>query len=399
MSTLRAPSTSSNRGERPPGRGWWRWLPAGAAVLTGLVIMVLSAQPTGETSPLDGGGVLERLPGIVDAEPAAEAPRPLVVGYVPYWEQRSAVADALQAADLLTTVAPWWYAPTEDGGVVEQHPDFTDTGDDVVQRLRGRGLRVMPTIANHRDGEWDFEVVPRMIADPEARTAHVDNLTGLAVDRGFDGIVVDYELLGADDRDNFTAFLTELAAALHERDLRLAVALHAQTSDEGSGGHNAAQDYRAIGRVVDEVHLMAYDLHYDESEPGPIAPLPWVDDVLEYATAHVPPEKVLLGVGLFGYDWPVGGTADGLQLHEVAELVADRGGEAGWDEDAAAPWLTYEDDGVARTVWYEDAPSVAAKLALVEEHGLGGAFLWRLGGVPDDVWEAARGALGPQADE
>jgi spore germination protein YaaH len=393
MLTLLPRSKSSTPDERAPGSGWWRWLPAGAAMLAGLILLGVTALRGPEDTALADMPLIERLPGVQEPAPAEEVP-PIVLGYLPYWEQPAAMDDALREPDLLTTAAPWWYAPTVEGGVVEQHPRFTDTGDDVVRTLRERGLRVMPTIANHREGEWDFEVVPRLIADKGARSAHVDNLVALVDDRGYDGIVIDYELLGADDRDNFTAFITELGARLHDDERRLAVALHAQASDEGSGGHNVAQDYRAIGAAVDEVHLMTYDLHYDESEPGPIAPLPWVADVLDYATERIPPEKLLLGVGLFGYDWPPDQPADGLQLHEVAERIAGNDGEQGWDEDAQSPWFTYRADGVDRAIWYEDARSVAAKLAMVDEYDLGGAFLWRLGGVPDDVWEAAEQTLG-----
>lgn len=399
MLTLLPRSRSSTPDERTPGPGWWRWLPVGGAVLAGLIVLAVTAMRSPGDMPLADMPLIERLPGFQEPEPADEAPAdeapPVVLGYLPYWEQSIAMDDALRDPDLLTTAAPWWYAPTAEGGVVEQHPRFTDTGDDVVRRLRARGLLVMPTIANHRDGEWDFEVVPRLIADGTTRSAHVDNLVALVDDRGYDGIVIDYELLGAGDRDNFTGFITELGAALHARDRRLAVALHAQSSDEGSGGHNVAQDYRAIGQAADEVHLMTYDLHYDESEPGPIAPLPWVADVLDYATERIPPDKLLLGIGLFGYDWPDGETADGLQLHQVAGRIEDNNGTRGWDSDAQSPWFTYEQDGGDRTLWYEDARSVAAKLALVDEYDLGGAFLWRLGGVPDDIWEAAGQTLEP----
>jgi spore germination protein YaaH len=364
------------------------------------VMIPVAVQWVRPTPQAAGGGTAAARPA---ADPGAARPAtgpgaalPVVVGYLPYWAQPAAVADAVRGSDLLTVAAPWWYAPTDSGDVVEQHPEFTDTGDHVLRRLRAEGLVVMPTIANHRDGEWDFEVVPHVIADRGTRSAHVRNLVDLVEDRGFDGIVIDYELLGAGDRDNFTAFVTELGTALHANDRQLAVALHAQASDAGSGGHNVAQDYRAIGRVADQVHLMTYDLHYDESDPGPIAPLPWLTDVLGYATERIPPEKLLLGIGLFAYDWPEGRTADDLQLAQVDRRIASNEGEQGWDERAMAPWFRYRSDGVARTIWYEDARSVEAKLALVARYDLAGAFVWRLGGVPEDIWRVTRQTLRPE---
>lgn len=385
MSTplLHVPSSDQRDQERGP-RG------LALAALGAVLVIVVALSLAGSPPPEDRPAPVRML------DPAVATSEPDVVGYLPYWDQPAAIDDALREPDLLTVAAPWWYSPTSTGGVVLQHRGHTDTGSDVVDALRARGLEVMPTIANHHEGEWDFEVVPELIADDAARAAHVRNLVELVTRRDYDGIVIDYELLGAGDRDNFTALLTELGAALHAHDRQLAVALHAQATDEGSGDHNVAQDYRAIGRVVDQVHLMTYDEHYDESEPGPIAPLPWVTDVLDYATARIPPEKLMLGIGLYGYDWGDGDTADDLQLAQVARRIDANRGEQGWDQRAAAPWFRYDDDGVARVIWYEDARSVQAKLDLVARYDLGGAFIWRLGGVPDDIWWAAEQTLRPE---
>ena len=82
--------------------------------------------------------------------------------------------------------------------------------------------------------------------------------------------------------------------------------MHAKTTDTGYDQRNLAQDYAALGHSADRVVVMAYDWHWAFSAPGPIAPTWWVDDVLDYATSVVPPEKLALGVGLYGYDWSGG---------------------------------------------------------------------------------------------
>ena len=382
---------SSGRSESPPHRR--RWPLAAAIVAVALAIAVALPAVDGRQATPSADPVTDPVADdAVDtgaAGDAADPASPEVSGYVPYWEQEAAIADVAANRRLLTTAAPWWYAPTHDGDVVEQHPAYTDTGAAAVTRLRSQGVRIMPTIANHRDGEWDFEVVPALLADAGARARHVQGLADLAADRDFDGIVIDYELLRAQDRDAFTAFVTALADALHADGRRLAVALHAQRTDAGDGEHNQAQDYAAIGAAVDELHLMTFNQHYNESPPGPIAPLPWVSDVVAYTIARVPAHKVILGIGLFGYDWGDGPVAEDLQLTGVDLRIAMTGGTPAFDERAASPYLRYMRDGVDHELWYEDARSVEAKLALVDRHGLGGAFFWRLGAVPDGIWRAA----------
>ncbi|CAN5898463.1 glycosyl hydrolase family 18 protein [soil metagenome] len=388
-------SPSSGPDERPRRRQRRAWRLWAALVTLTLGVAVVALPPVRERAP-GGEAVTDALAqrGDVDDRPApADRPALQVVGYVPYWQQPAAVADVTANRGWLTTVAPWWYSPTADGDVVEQHPAYTDTGDGAVQRLRDAGMTIMPTIANHRDGAWDFAVVPTLIADDGTRSRHVRALAELVATRDFDGIVIDYELLEADDRDNFTAFVTELGEALHADGKRLAVALHAQRSDAGDGGHNQAQDYAAIGAAVDEIHLMTYNQHYDGSQPGPVAPLPWVSDVIAYALTHVPAHKLILGIGLFGYDWGGGRVAEDLQLTQVDRRIASTGQAPRFDDASASPFVRYRRDGVDRELWYEDARSVEAKLALVERHRLGGAFFWRLGAVPDDIWRAAARVL------
>jgi spore germination protein YaaH len=395
MSTQLRPSLSSGQREPASPRRRTRRIVVAAvalAVLGGSVLAGAAVRnpPTPETAvPADRSA---DLPADAPADSTGQ-PVTQLTAYLPYWQQPAALADLEANQHWLTTAAPWWYSPTPSGDVVEQHPEYTDTGEQVVERIRATGVQLMPAIANHRNGAWDFEVVPRLLADADTRRRHVDALVELVTARDYDGIIIDYELLGVGDRENFTAFVTALGDAMHAVDRRLAVALHAQDSDAGAGPHNQAQDYAAIGAAADEIHLMTFDQHYDESEPGPVAPLPWVVDVVAYAKRLVPAEKLILGIGLFGYDWGGGDVADDLQLTQVRERIATTGAQPRFDRVAASPQLRYRRNGVDHEIWYEDARSVAAKLALVEREDLGGAFFWRLGSVPDAIWRGAQWQL------
>jgi spore germination protein YaaH len=149
--------------------------------------------------------------------------------------------------------------------------------------------------------------------------------------------------------------------------------------------------------VVDEVRVMAYDYAWEGSEPGPIAPVGWVEDVVAHAVAHVPRERVVLGLAAHGYDWPdpsapsagpdgAGGGRD-LMYADAMDLAERQGREVEWNNDAQTPWFSYSADGEVRSVWFEDAPSLAAKLEVAAEYELGGVFLWRVGGEDPTLWD------------
>ena len=49
-----------------------------------------------------------------------------------------------------------------------------------------------------------------------------------------------------------------------------------------------------------------------------------------------------------------------------------------FDPIAQTPYFNYYDEGTQHEVWFEDARSIRAKLALIPEYGLQGASYWNL---------------------
>ena len=129
---------------------------------------------------------------------------------------------------------------------------------------------------------------------------------------------------------------------------------------------------------------MTYEWGYTYGPPMAVAPLPNVRAVLDYAVTEMPPSKIFLGVPNYGYDWPlpfVQGTtrAQSISNQRAIELAVQYGAEIAYDETAQAPNFQYTDaSGTVHQVWFEDARSMEAKLALIAEYGFKGAGFWNL---------------------
>lgn len=324
-----------------------------------------------------------------DAYVARPPELPLVIGSIPYWDRGAALMSTYKYARRIDVVSPWSYSVTADGAVAATEGSDLHSDSTLATRLGDSNIRTIPTITNTTAGEWDRDTVARVLSDPGLRRAHVDALTALVHAHGFDGVQIDYENLLSADRAGFSAFIGELGDALHRIGKVLHVAVHAKQNDAGYGPHNEAQDYAAVARGADKVIVMAYDRHWATSPAGPIAPYEWVEEVLRYAITQIPREKLVLGVGLYGYDW-VGSTGTPLTWTQVMSVAAAQKPLISWDETSRSTHFAYVLDGIPHEVWFENARSVEAKTDLARRHGLAGIALWRLGGEDPSIWR-----LGP----
>jgi spore germination protein YaaH len=253
----------------------------------------------------------------------------------------------------------------------------------------------------------------RILADADQRAAHVDAIAEFAADGDFAGIDIDYERFAFDDgrdtwattRPNWVAFVEELSARLHDDDRTLTVSIPpvydaGQTADSGFWVY----DYAAITPHVDHIRVMAYDYSVAASEPGPIAPLTWVDQIIAGTTAASgDPSKLILGVPLYGRNWPTSArgecpeNAPGVETvtnRAVDDLVARRNATPAYDPALGEWTFSYEaefSDGALtctqqRTVFYVDDDGVQQRVQRALDAGLGGVSLFALGYDDQQVW-------------
>src|SRR5699024_7237812 len=156
-------------------------------------------------------------------------------------------------------------------------------------------------------------------------------------------------------------------------------------SSEQEGILYEAHDYRAHGEIVDMVVLMTYEWGYTYGPPMAVSPINQVRQVVEYAVTEIPPEKILLGQNLYGYNWTLpfvegGPGATAVSPQRAIEIAREENAAIQYDEDAQAPFFRYTNsEGVEHEVWFEDARSIQAKFNLIREFNLLGIAYWKLG--------------------
>ncbi len=312
------------------------------------------------------------------------------VGSIPFWDQTAAFASYKKNAGLFKFISLFWYSLRADGSIRKYIYAAADKS--IISYAHSHGTKVLLLVANLPDedegGDWDYKRVDKVISSETARQKHIVDLVALAKKLSVDGISIDYEALKAYQKDNFTTFIKELSEALHGKGKILSVALHAKIreGDPAYSNGSQAQDWGELSKYADQLHLMTYEEHWSSSSPGPSASVDWVRSILNYAITLIPKEKLFAGVPLYGYDWPESGKAAGLTYQDVLALIKKHRPTILWDEKSKSHYFIYKTAGATHTVWYEDADSFTAKLALFKELGIYNLEFWRLGHEDPNVW-------------
>ncbi len=307
------------------------------------------------------------------------SPRPARIRWAYFMKSDPASWASLQTgSDHLDYVSPFYFA-VDGRGVVTGTPDLQ-----ADQLLRAKGIRILPTFKNGPQGA-DFQPVLR---DPGVRRSTIDQIVRIVEDYRYDGINLDYEGVLSSDRDALTAYVVELAAALHARAKLMTMAVPAKTGDTSTGWAGAF-DYPALASQNDLILVMAYGYRVPSSMTiGSVGPHAWVDRVAAYAATQIPAAKLLLGLAWYGYDWNITdrGLTRSVRYLDALALAQRFGAPIEYDEFEQVAHFRYYDGSSNHEVWFEDARSIAAKSRLATKYGLAGIGGWRLGQEDPAIW-------------
>lgn len=279
----------------------------------------------------------------------------------------------------LTNLTPFTYGITPQGGLVDL--------DDAALIAAANSLDVAPLMhlsTLTEEGGFSNELASLVLNDMSVQDNLVEAVKENLQAKGYRGLDVDFEFVFAQDAEPYAAFIARLRRELAPLGYPVIVALAPKTSATQPGLLYEGHNYRTLSQAADQVLLMTYEWGYTYGPPMAVAPLPNVRRVVEYALTEMPAQKIWLGIPNYGYDWPLpfaeGVTrATSISNQYAVRLALRYGAEIQYDNFAQSPWFRYIDgQGREHEVWFEDARSIQAKLALIPEYGLYGAGYWNL---------------------
>ena len=314
--------------------------------------------------------------------------------------------------DLMKEVMPFWFSlksPTViRDDYVSGNPSWPMA--DTVCLMRRAGLQIIPTMT---DGTAKL-VLSQYLSNAATRTTIVNTIVDLVVKNNFDGIDLDYEGFAFVDGNTswsktaprWVALVKELSVALHAKNKLLSVSTpYLYDPKEKQKGY-FVYAWADIASSIDRLRIMTYD--YSVAKPGPMGPLSWTEKTIQYAISIMSASKVYVGLPGYGRDWITsvngkcptsappgligGAKAATFKMNYAAAKAAIDGAIPTYNEQFGEATYNYTQTynglsatgastvcTVNRTVWYQNARSFAARMALVGKYRLGGAAMWTLG--------------------
>ena len=359
---------------------------------------------------------------------SANQPRKILTGWIPYYSMKTSLPAALNNADLIKEVMPFWYTLKFNGKTKAAYvSDLYVTGNPSIPiatplaAMRAAGFQIIPTIT---DGTEKL-VLSNLLANPTSRTQVAKTLFDYVMVNNFDGIDLDFEGFAFVDGNTtwaktapgWVALVKELSAMLRANNKLLSVSTPYNFNPAERQKGYTVYAWPQIAPYIDRLRIMTYD--YSVSKVGPIGPLAWTEKTVAYAASIMPASKVYLGLAGYGRDWvtkvdgvcpapfakaiKVGAKAATFVMRDAAALAASYQVTPVFDAKFGEATFTYTKsyegataDGrstictATRTAWYQNAQSYKLRSELVAKYKLGGVTAWTLGMEEPLAMEAIR---------
>ncbi|MHB1314775.1 MAG: LysM peptidoglycan-binding domain-containing protein [Christensenellales bacterium] len=286
----------------------------------------------------------------------------------------------------LTYISPFSYTVNADGSL---NP-IDDTA--ILSAARRNNISPLMVVTNFAGDNFSTPIVDAILTNPAAQQTLINNMLRVIREKGYYGLNIDFERISPANGPAYTAFLKKVMAAFKPQNIPVSVALAPKTSGSTEGTWHGAHDYPSIGNTVDFVILMTYEWGWSGGPPYAVAPVDLVEDVIKYAVSVIPPNKIMMGMPLYGYDWTLpyvkgGPFAKRISPQQAVILAARENARIEYDAQTQSPHFNYFDAaGKEHVVWFEDVRSTRAKLMLVNKYGLRGISFWVLGPSFPQVW-------------
>jgi len=328
--------------------------------------------------------------------------KPVVIGFLPYWLINKNKTDYTQ---FLSSISYFSLTINADGTLqrltkpTETEPGWLSLGkmSSILDSFKKKKLHSSLVVFCA-----DQENISQLIENPIIHATNlVREVAPIITKYGFTDLNLDIEsvsLASDSARKNFTLFTKTVHEQIQKYDKSITLSIDVSPT---ALIRPYLVDISSISSFIDKIIFMTYDFHYQGSSvTGAVAPINGAGKTAEYDTETsikealkvLPPEKIVLGVPLYGYEWEtllgypsaavIPGTGITASNKRVEILLSSCAScSAQFDPISKETYVIYKDQATNtfHQIFYPDKKAIQAKIELMKKYDLGGIALWALG--------------------
>jgi GH18 family chitinase len=319
----------------------------------------------------------------------------VVAGFYPYTKDYVLKPENIQLQNL-THLIYCFAGPRADGSI------STETGSyhnpTLVSRTHAEGRKFIIMMG----GGLQSGGFHAMASSATTRTIFINTLVEWCTTYGYDGVNIDWEYPGDnnknEDRENLTALITEMRQAFNTFKNQTGKYLEISIDVHSSLFYAQWVDFATLKNYVDWFGLMSYDfagnwsytLHAAHNAPLYCGPAEICDRYLSVdrgvknltESLGIPSSQIVMGVAFYGrefynsalYQTPREGGA-GVPYYDIEPLISN-GWTRYWDEQSRVPYLLKNSGSGFMS--YDDATSLKEKTDYIKEKELLGTMIWEI---------------------
>lgn len=263
--------------------------------------------------------------------------------------------------------------------------------DEIKKISKENNIKIIPLIVNAGFNQKTMHSI--LIESSQKQNELIEFLINEAIINNYVGWQFDFEHIHYTDRDKYSEFVERTYKAFKNKNLILSIAVVVRTKDTSTSSDiyknwSGAFDYKRLAESVDFISLMTYD---DPISFGPVASMPFIENVYDYMKDKIPPQKMSLGIPLYYWGWSenpyikirTGGTYERLSYLRKTFKTTE-----GFNNLLKVPFLKYSLGKNKYIIWHEDKQSITYKIDFLKNHKLRGFSAWVLGLENPSIWEA-----------
>jgi len=326
-----------------------------------------------------------------------------ISGWLPYWRKTEGAESLFGQLALFNEIHPFAFGVNPDGSLKDTLKIESAPWAQLRAEAEKENVSIIPTIL------WgDAQAMHSIFSDKNLLNNHVSVIAEMLNQDNFSGVDIDYEGKDMSDKDLFSSFLELLHKKLAPAGKTINCTVEARTQDtpppswNGTRAMAFANDYSALNQFCDSVTVMAYDEVFQANgiktsfenmngiPDAPNADNQWVEQAVNYTLRFIAPEKLVLGVPTYGWEFqltklPAGYRYTRLQSISYSKAIAEAqtaGVTLARDAGGELSFVYKTADG-EHIVTFTDAEMVKQKIDLAEKLNLKGICLFKLDGLVD----------------